>query len=78
MRGAIAYTNIIFYENQNRTLPTGMDLSTNILVDIKNLNLKLNNKKVFRIATLEDENDEFSNAIIKTINVYEYEQIGEE
>lgn len=75
---AIAFSNIVFYENKNRTLPVGMDLSTNILVNIGSLDLKLNDKKTFRIAILENENDEFSDLKIKTINVLEYEEVGEE
>jgi hypothetical protein len=75
---AIAFSNIIFYENQNRTLPVGMDLSTDILIDVGSMDLKLNDKKTFRMAILEDENDEFSDVKIKTINVFEYEQIETE
>jgi hypothetical protein len=75
---AIAYTNIIYYENKNKTLPIGMDLSTNIVVDVGSLDIKLNNKKQFRVAILEDEKNEFSDMKVKTINVFEYEQIGEE
>ena len=37
---AVFYTNIMFYDNFNKTLPLGMDLSTEVLLDTNKLNLK--------------------------------------
>lgn len=71
---AIPYTNIIFYDNQNQTLPVGMDLSTKILVDTEKIELKNLTKTTFSILTFENKDDEFSNINIKKINVEEYEQ----
>ena len=68
----IAYTNCIFYDNQNKTLPVGQDLSTKMLIDISKLKLKLKNKKTFRILEFEKK-DDFSKANIKTVNVFEYD-----
>ena len=68
---AISYTNCIFYDNQNKTLPEGQDLSNNILVDIARLNLKVENQTKFKVAQPENEADDFSNMNIKTINVFE-------
>ena len=70
---AISYTNCIFYDNQNKTLPIGQDLSTNILVDISKLKLKLKEKSSFRMLNFENEKDDFSKISLKTINVLEYE-----
>ena len=70
---AISYTNSIFYDNQNKTLPIGQDLSTKILVDIAKLDLNLTNKTTFKIAKFENEKDDFSKIDIKTINVFEYD-----
>lgn len=70
---AISYTNIIFYDNQNKTLPVGQDLSTNILVDVSKMKLELKEKTKFKIAELEDEKDDFSKVEIKTVTVYEYD-----
>ena len=70
----IAYTNGIFYDNQNKTLPIGMDLSTKVLLDsskIAELNLK--HVKTFKIVTYEEENNELSKTKVKTINVFEGE-----
>ena len=70
---AVSFTNCIFYDNQNKTLPVGQDLSTKILVDISKLNLKLKNKSKFKIVQFEDEHDDFSKIEIKTINVFEFD-----
>ena len=69
----ISYTNIIFYDNQNKTLPIGQELSSKILLDLSKIDLHISNKKSFKIAEIEDETDDFSKVDIKTINVYEYD-----
>ena len=70
---AVSYTNCIFYDNQNKTLPEGQDLSTNILIDITKLDLELTNKTKFKIAEAENINDDFSPINIKTISVFEFD-----
>lgn len=70
---AISFTNSIFYDNQNKTLPIGQDLSTKILVDISKLDMKLKEKSSFKILELQDENDDFSAITIRKINVFEYD-----
>lgn len=70
---AISFTNCIFYDNQNKTLPIGQDLSTKILVDISKLNMKLKEKTCFKMVDFEKEKDDFSSVIIKTVHVFEYE-----
>ena len=68
----IAYTNSVFYDNQYRTLPIGMDLSTNVLVDSSKIE-ELSKKpiKTFKIVTFEDEKNELSKIKVKTVNVFE-------
>ena len=68
---AVSFTNCIFYDNQNKTLPIGQDLSTKILVDISKLELKLKEKKTFKMVEFENKNDDFSKVEIKIINVFE-------
>ena len=46
----IFYTNIMFYDNKNKTLPLGMDLSTDTLINIQNFELKLVSRKDFKIC----------------------------
>ena len=70
---AISFTNCIFYDNQNKTLPVGQDLSTKILVDVSNLVLKLKSKNTFKIAELEDKKDEFSKINVKNVTVFEFD-----
>ena len=69
---AISYTNNIFYDNQNKTLPVGQDLSTKILVDIAKLKLNLVKKDNFKVVEFEDKENEFSKVNIKTVTVYEF------
>ncbi len=63
------FTNIMFYDNFNKTLPIGMDLSSNVLIDLDRFELNINNKGDFYVNYLEDE---FTNKVIK-INFAEYE-----
>ena len=69
---AIAFSNCVYYDNQNKTLPVGMDKDTRILAKILDTDIILESKKVIRVGRLEDENDIASKLIIKTINVLEY------
>lgn len=69
---AIAFSNCIYYDNQNKTLPVGMDKDTRILAKILDTDISLESKKIIRVGRLEDENDIASKLIIKTINVLEY------
>ena len=71
----ISYTNIIFYDNQNKTLPIGQDISSKILVDLSKVDLKLINRTSFKMTEIEDEKDDFSKVNVKTFNVFEYDVI---
>lgn len=68
----VPYTNIIFYDNQNKTLPLGMDLSTKILLDLNKLDLSDKNTFEFNVVNFENPNDEFSKIIIDKVKVLEY------
>ena len=70
---AVPLTNIIFYDNQNKTLPVGMDLSTQILVDVNKLYLSKKDNFDFNYITFENEADEFSNIKINKVNVIEFD-----
>ena len=69
----VGFTNIVFYDNQNKTLPLGMDLSTKLIVDTSKLHLKLIDKKLFGVASFEDADDDFSDFVVKNVTVYDYE-----
>ncbi len=66
---AIGLSNIIYYDNFNKTLPTGMDISDEILIDISKLDLELKRQRLFRINIETNEQD----VKTKTICAYEYE-----
>lgn len=68
----IPFTNSIFYNNQNQTLPVGMDLSTKMLVDFASQTLENEKNYKFNVVNFEDEADEFAKFEIKTVNVFEY------
>lgn len=70
---AIALTNIMYYENTNRTLPLGMNISDKILVDMGKLKLEPKKQKLFRINQQIDE----YKVQTKIICVYEYEAMEE-
>ena len=74
----ISYTNIIFYDNQNKTLPIGQNISTKILVDLSKVDLKLINRTLFKMTEIEDEKDDFSKVNVKTFQVFEYDVILKE
>ena len=65
----IFYTNITFYENLNNTLPEGMDISKEVLLDLNRYEIKLISRKDFKMNFIQNE---FENEI-KTIQVYEYD-----
>ena len=66
---AIFYSNIMFYENMNKTLPKGMDISTQVLIDLSKYEIKLIGRKDFNINFFDNE---FENEV-KTMQVYEYD-----
>ena len=66
---AVFYTNIMFYDNFNKTLPLGMDLSTEVLIDANKLNLEFVKEDSFNLNYKLNE-FEFGT---KEIKVYEYE-----
>lgn len=70
---AISYTNCIFYDNYNKTLPIGQDISSNIMVDLSKLKLKPKKKTSFKVVHYENEKDDFSKVGLKIVNVFEYD-----
>ena len=62
------YSNIIFYENFNKTLPIGMDLSTEVLLDLNQLEMEKINENEFIYMFKRNEFD----YVIRNIKVIEY------
>lgn len=63
------YSNIIFYDNFNKTLPVGMNLSSEVLVDLNKIKIKCIKEDEFNI------NYSINQFTTKTkkVKVYEYE-----
>ena len=66
-----AFSNIVFFNNMNMTLPIGMNLSTKILVDLSTLDLKVDKTKEVNKLLFEEDEDDFSKIIIKNIEINE-------
>ena len=69
----LALTNIVYYNNNNKTLPLGMNVSCGILLDNSLIKLKEIKKDKFNIIAYENPEDEMSKILVKKINVIEYE-----
>lgn len=67
------YSNIIFYDNNNQTLPSGMNISTNVLIDCSRLKFKLAGKSRFRTNNYFTESNNLILPKSKDIFVYEYD-----
>ena len=63
------YSNIMFFDNMNQTLPLGMNISDEVLIDLSKYKILEVKKEDFKINYLKDE---YTNKII-TIHSIEYE-----
>ena len=64
----VFYSNITFFENNNQTLPLGMDISQEGLINMDMYELELKDKDEFNINIFKDEFNNF----VKKVKVYEY------
>ena len=69
----VAFTNIVYFENTNQTLPLGMNVSEDILLNNNLINIEPKLKKKIKIVCYSNPEDELSDITVKTINVEEYE-----
>ena len=67
------YSNIIFFDNTNKTLPEGMEISSKVLVDCKKFNFKLVGKNKFRTNKYFNEQNNLILPKSKDVLVYEYD-----
>lgn len=65
----IYLSNSIYYDNNNRTLPLGMDITDEVLIDLEQYEVRLKEKRSFRIM----EEQEVDKVKIKNIELKEYE-----
>ena len=62
------FTNSTFYDNVNQTLPLGMDVAEDVLVDMSKFELEEVKQDSFRMNCVQKDNT----ILNKKINVYEY------
>ena len=67
------YTNIIYYDNTNQTLPEGMNLSSKVLIDCSKFDFELIGKTKFRTNNYFRESKNLIMPKSKDIFVYEYD-----
>ena len=65
----VYFSNSIYYDNNNRTLPLGMDITSKCLIKLSDYETILRQKDEFRVTNIKDE---LKVNTIK-INVYEYD-----
>ena len=65
----IYYSNIIYYDNLNNTLPLGMNISDKILIDLEMYDIRIKKQKIYRI---NQDLNEIENKT-KILCIYEYE-----
>ena len=69
----IYYTNIMYFDNTNQTLPEGMNLSSKVLIDCSKFEFKLVNQAKFRTNNYFRESQNLILPKSKDIFVYEYD-----
>ena len=69
----LALTNIAYFENNNKTLPLGMNISESILLNNNLMELELKAKQDIKVVTYKNPEDQLSDIEVKTIKVEEYE-----
>ena len=67
------YSNIIFYDNNNQTLPIGMDVSSSVFLDCKRFDFSLVRKTKFRTNNYFTESNNLILPKSKDVFVYEYD-----
>ena len=68
----LALTNIAYFENTNKTLPLGMNISEGILLNNNLIELELKEKEEIKIVSYKNIKDQLSDIEVKTIKVEEY------
>ena len=69
----VFYSNIMFYENFNKTLPVGMNLSSEVVLDVDKLNIEFVKENTFFINHKVNEFE----YVTKEVKIYEYDSYYE-
>ncbi len=65
----VALTNIIYYFNNNKTLPLGMDVEEGLLLEMGKVEEKIKEAKTINLVCYKNPDDEMSKIEIKKIHV---------
>ena len=65
----VALTNIIYYFNNNKTLPLGMDVEEGLLLEKDKAEEKIKEAKTINLVCYKNPDDEMSKIEIKKIHV---------
>ena len=65
----VALTNIIYYFNNNKTLPLGMDVKEGLLLEMGKVEDKIKETKTINLVCYKNPHDEMSKIEIKKIHV---------
>ena len=69
------YTNITLFDNKNKTLPVGMDLSTNALIDMSKFSFDLVSETKFKTNNYLNKDKDLIAPKVYTINLLEYNTV---
>ncbi len=67
------FSNIVFFENKNKTLPLGMNLSTNVLVDSSKFVYNLKESSKFKVNHFLNKNDDEPKVVYVYVDEYDLE-----
>ena len=67
------FTNIVYYDNRNNTLPVGMNVSTKAMIDGTKLEFALKEKGKFKTNAYSENTDLTDKLEVKEIEYFEYE-----
>lgn len=65
----VALTNIIYYFNNNKTLPLGMDVEEGLLLEMGKVEEKIKEAKTINLVCYKNPDDEMSKIEIKKIHI---------
>ena len=68
----IPFTNSVYYDNTNKTLPLGMNVKEQILLNNQNTNIEKIESKKLNLVCYEEQNNELARKYIKEINIKEF------
>lgn len=66
-------TNIIYYDNNNKTLPLGMNISDQVIIDENQYEFVLKEKTEFKTNEYCNNKEDDAKLAVKTVTVYEYD-----